>query len=229
MFVCLLPAPNWLELASRPRRNLQRLVDLTAPDDHRNYQRTFWRWLEKQKWRSMLPQPFMWLGFFISMPLLRFMRGLSPWHSGWTRFCKTQVGKSSTTWTGGVCFCRAMCYLLHIWFLAFVTWSLPCFIFTWGFLRCTTMTGSCLKHASLDLTGYLVLNVTFGEHLVFVMFSWWNWCMSGLCLACRRLNHFGNRWRILIGFGTIQFCHRLIFGLVWFCIFFGLFGASFNC
>lgn len=207
----MLPAPIWLKLVSILRKNLRTLVDLTAANDHRNYQRTFWRWLEKQSWRSMLPQPFMCLGVSVSCDMLvsPLLHGWSLWHSGLTWWCKTQVGMSNSTWASGECFCRAICYLIQIWFWAFATCTLPLFLLPWGFLRYITMTGICSKHASSDLTECLVLNATCGAYLIL-------WCSPGrIYHGLRRLNHFGNQWRILIGFDNIQFCHHLILGIVW--------------
>lgn len=35
------------------------MVDSTGVDDDgRNFQRAFWRWLQRQPWRRMLPEPF---------------------------------------------------------------------------------------------------------------------------------------------------------------------------
>lgn len=38
------------------RRNLRDLVDLCEGDPH-NHCRAFWRWIERQPWRKLLPAP----------------------------------------------------------------------------------------------------------------------------------------------------------------------------
>jgi hypothetical protein len=45
------------------RRNLHSLVDTLCNSDPRDshFARAFWRWLRKQEWRAMLPEPFLYL------------------------------------------------------------------------------------------------------------------------------------------------------------------------
>ena len=40
-----------------PRHNLRDLMHMERDDD-KNAQRNFWRWIERQEWRQMLPTPF---------------------------------------------------------------------------------------------------------------------------------------------------------------------------
>lgn len=55
------------------RQNLRNLVDLLNHEDEKNYARAFWRWLDKQKWRKMLPVP---LENLISQFVLLSLQGL---------------------------------------------------------------------------------------------------------------------------------------------------------
>lgn len=49
-WICLFGPLTWFT-----RKNLRDLVDLLSTQDEKNYARAFWRWLDKQKWRKMLP------------------------------------------------------------------------------------------------------------------------------------------------------------------------------
>ncbi len=52
----------WGEYKSWPahvRKNLKELLDLVSDDESgHNAQRLFWKWLDKQRWRKMMPLPF---------------------------------------------------------------------------------------------------------------------------------------------------------------------------
>ena len=53
---------TWNDYTSWPahvRKNLKELLDLVSDDESgHNAQRLFWKWLDKQRWRKMMPLPF---------------------------------------------------------------------------------------------------------------------------------------------------------------------------
>ncbi len=134
-------------LLELPRRNLRDLVDSApANGDNNNFQRTFWRWLQRQPWRKMLPQPFeclVYLGLFgcrilrwrdhawymhiwhkmfprsvLCFQLLPYM-----FHSGWMWSCRTTAVPAHCMWGNGICFFPVTCSLaICNWDVLFGIW-----------------------------------------------------------------------------------------------------------